>query len=1032
MGRRDALALLALLVLAILLTAELAELADRAPAARSELARARVERLTPELEQRLGQLDGELLLTYHVSARDRMPVDRRHLEASVSGLLAAMEAAGRGRVAWQVIDPQARPDLADYLAADHVAPVRVRVVARDAWAERSLHSTLTLAYGARSRVRLAGLGPEHLPGLQAWILAHLDQLERPARARIAVAAPAQYAQLRAELAREGEVLESDFDQSAQLPQSVDLLVWVAPQAPREAHLRALEALRARGGSVLLAGSAYSAVARPGGRFAFEPTGLTPELLRGLGLAPAQALVLDEQCEEVRLDGALVRLPFALRCIAPDQDFRELEGQPNGTLVLEAPLAVAPDSERLERARERFIALCSSSSGAWLQAVPPEPVQPAAFARAAGEAAPRRTLAALLAPDDPWRGPLVFLGAPTPLSDGQLAREDVASRRLLQVLARNLASTERLVIARAPRPVVEPLPDLPLAARLAWRALLLLALPLPCLFLLLRRADERRGAPRARALAAAGALGAALLLIAAGAALLRRVPAQADLSREQLALPSPETVALAGRLGAPVEVALVFGQRLPPGLREVPDRAEALLDALARAGAPLRTRRVAPDLLEPGDLAELGVSPRTFLVQGEDRSSGVRTCAAIVLRQGERREVLDFPSALTAEALELRLAFALHRLDPRAAPHARRGRIALAADVPRLSAAEAHLEYQSRGLFAPTGADVHGLARELLAAHDFEIVQVDLRAPVLPEDCDLLVWLQPRRPTEALHALLRTQLERGGNALVAAQHFKVRTRQVSESGFATVHWPQPQLPDLDRGLFPELGLELVREVLCDVSAATLALEAEVERAGAGRETRAHASALPFQLLATPAGFERAAPLVAGLGEQLFLWGNRWRFDGQALAARGLQVTPLMRTSAQAWALDWKGGYLDPAELVPPQAPERRLGPQPLALLVEGAFAPAAPRARLLLLGSSEIFENRRLQAPYRGDHLLLNAAASLALSEDLGRIAARRPSLERFEPPQRAQALALRAALVGGLPLLLLLAAALGRLARRAP
>jgi hypothetical protein len=88
--------------------------------------------------------------------------------------------------------------------------------------------------------------------------------------------------------------------------------------------------------------------------------------------------------------------------------------------------------------------------------------------------------------------------------------------------------------------------------------------------------------------------------------------------------------------------------------------------------------------------------------------------------------------------------------------------------------------------------------------------------------------------------------------------------------------------------------------------------------------------------------------------------------------------------------------------------------------------------LVLIGCSEMFTSAHLaREPFRADQLLLNAAATLALSEDYGRIAARRPVAAGFAPLDAEERLAWRAFAVGAWPAAIaLVALAWGVLRRR--
>ncbi len=1054
MGARRALSLTLVLALAALALGQAVELGALPRGARLEIARAKPTRLLDATRERLQALDGELTLTYFASSPEQAPAAYRRLRAEVADLLGEMERAAGGRLRYELADPEASAELAAYAARSRARPLRVRTVLRDSWSERSVWSALSIAYGARPRTSIAAIAPESLDVLQSWIVAALDELERPARPVIALAAPRQRFERLAEvLARSADVLRVEPGGLAGLDPRADALFWIDPREPAPGDARALLEIAESGRSAVVAASGWRvAQDAADGAPRFEPTGLAGgEFLALLGVDAPAGMVLDELCE-TDTGAARTPLPWRLRCIAPNQDFRALEGQPNGTLRFVAPSALVPAPARLDQLGRDFSALATAGPQAWLQVPTRGPVEPALLAPEHGASAPKAALAALLSPRDPRRGTLILIGSAGALADEELEREDAANRALVEVLAAHVTAPQRLVAARMRAPRMPALPELSTGERRLWRVACG-AMPAALLALAFawtrrgRASSARRGLAGPARTAAAAALALSLL---GGSLALSRVVAHGrmDLTRAGLHTLSDETRAIAGRLGGRLEAELVFSRDLPPQIGEVERRLEDLLRSVAGAlPSGLSLRRTHPEDLPPAQLAELarrGAGPLLFTERAADETSAREARATLLLSSLGREQALAFPDAASAEPLEFRLALALGRL---AGDPAARGRIVVASDAPRLSPAEAHLEYQTRGLFAPTGADVYALARRGLERAGFEVVT---RAPASTEalgEADLLVWLQPRRDIGPMLAALATQLSRGGRALVAAQHFVIRSRQPAAQGFRTVHWPEPQFPDLDTRYLPELGIELVREVLCDSSVATLELPTEVERPGAGWDLVLQQASQPFQIRALASHFAPAEPAVRGLSDQLFLCGNRIALDRQRLAQRGLSARVLIETTPQAWSIDWKGGFLDPRALDP--GPQSRLGPQPLAVLVEGSFPPltsqgalAAPsesqdalegaaEGQLLFIGCSELFKNAHLaRAGFRGDQLLLDAAASLALGPEYGRIAARRAVDPGFEPPPPAQRLRLRAWSVGAAPALLALATLAWRAIRR--
>ena len=397
------------------------------------------------------------------------------------------------------------------------------------------------------------------------------------------------------------------------------------------------------------------------------------------------------------------------------------------------------------------------------------------------------------------------------------------------------------------------------------------------------------------------------------------------------------------------------------------------------------------------------------------------------------------ASTTRTHLEFLLAAASHSLQ-----QGRKMRVAVISDLPRLSPAEALEDYQKKGLIAPGGTDVYSDLKALLADYLYDVHYINPRTPVMPQDIDVLVWMQPRRDSGPILLLLSQHLARGGKAIVAMQHFNIQQRQYRGSGFQTVYWPQPQFQDLDRYL-KLFGVEQLREVLFDRTQSHLDLETQVNRT-AVREYDPQKVALPFLIRAVGQHYDHTSPITRHLGDQLFIWGNRFALHSSDLNSAGITAQTLISTSPQAWAYPWQGGWLPPEVF----APQTYLpGPQPLAALLTGPFPEVAfaededgratlqrvgerPRqtGALLLIGSSEMFKNEHLLTPgFQHDQFLLNAVAYNAYGEELATLQARRPTPRGF-PFQSTESKRLWRVFVVGAGPLLFLGYALYRRTRR--
>jgi len=1022
----------------------------RAPGLVIDLARVQTRGLDEAARAQLDELTDDVLVTYYVSSRDVMPSHLKRLEADVTARLEMLARASGGRLRYQIVDPGTRPELAEHAARMAIAPFRVRTVARDAYEEEAIWSSLAIAYGPRPEGVISAVTDEHVPRLVPMILGTLRQMDAPRAPVFGVAGEGADA-LAAHLATRGEVRRLVLDEGAPIPDGIDLLFWLDP---RGVDARAVDALGTHlraGRAAVVAGSPWRARVVDADEqgeprtVAFERTGVELRaLLRPFGLSLVDALVCDGFGAPLAPGGRV--LPYRIRCIAPNQDFRRLAREARGNLLFETPAALAVDPLQVDAVGRDAGVLATTSERTTLLAVPPDPVAVESLPSDV-RGADKQPLMVALRPRDPWAGTLVALGSASALR--ALDVEGFAHRHLVDTLVDSFASAERLVIHRLPPVDAGPLPALPADARRGWRAFVVLSVPaLLALAAVLagRSGRARRGARLVPVLPALLALAGAAGLVRAAASL----GARADWSAERVNVPAPATLARARALPDP-RIELVTAN-LTPELLAVARRARGLLAEIAR-GSDAAVRVVTDADLDPARRAELlaaGLEPR--LVRSvEDESGRLREAwCGVTLSAGGRREVLPFLDARALGNLEFRVAFALERLARGRAP-----RVAFLSDNLRLSAAEAYEDYQRRGLFAPSGSDAYAQARALVADNGFDVVHVDPRDPEgvsIPEDVDLVVWMQPRRDvTRALGAVVE-HLDRGGRVLLAAQHYEIVPQQYQGREFEVVFWPRPQHNDLDAFYLPQLGITLAKEVLFDRLDAPLEEATAVHRGGGARRAYAEqASAQSFQIRAIGAHFDPEHPITAQLGDQLFVAGNRIVTDPDELARHGLRARTLLATSDDARAYDWRGGYLPEAALegIPGEGVRTFDAGQPLGVLVQGDFpgyafddeaftgtlVPGGPQdeGTLLLLGGSRLFENGRLFADdYQHDQLLMNAVAWLALGDELGAIQARRLGARGFEPLPPEATLRWRAAVLGGAPVLLVAAGLLAARRRRRP
>jgi hypothetical protein len=169
-------------------------------------------------------------------------------------------------------------------------------------------------------------------------------------------------------------------------------------------------------------------------------------------------------------------------------------------------------------------------------------------------------------------------------------------------------------------------------------------------------------------------------------------------------------------------------------------------------------------------------------------------------------------------------------------------------------------------------------------------------------------------------------------------------------------------------------------------------------------------VPTQIRVLGEQLHRDLPLTAGVGELLYLWGNRVIVDSAGVAEKGLTVTTLFTGGEIAWTVDKQGGPLVAEDLSPDGHP--LLEHPTLGVLLEGVFPdpwegkpvpewavapgqeepagdgdaaaggelPPQP-GRLVVLGCAKMFEEMLIN---QAGHalFLLNTVDALTLGEDL--------------------------------------------------
>jgi hypothetical protein len=144
-----------------------------------------------------------------------------------------------------------------------------------------------------------------------------------------------------------------------------------PRAVDAARVREVGLFLDSGRSIVVAGSRQALAVGPPAADGTRPLALQPTqqelapLLTGYGLSEIAGLPCDRYSAPPPGAADVDPLSCVLRCIAPNQDFRTLVGQPNGDLVFSVPTSWRVDGELLQARGLAAEVLASSSDETWV-------------------------------------------------------------------------------------------------------------------------------------------------------------------------------------------------------------------------------------------------------------------------------------------------------------------------------------------------------------------------------------------------------------------------------------------------------------------------------------------------------------------------------------------------------------------------------------------------------------------------------------------------------------------------------------------
>ncbi len=487
-------------------------------------------------------------------------------------------------------------------------------------------------------------------------------------------------------------------------------------------------------------------------------------------------------------------------------------------------------------------------------------------------------------------------------------------------------------------------------------------------------------------------------------------ARVDMTSNKLFTMSPAAADILKGLQVPVQVKLYItpSDKMPTELRTLErDIAEQMRNFEQVADGMLEFAVFNPQNDEEMQTALGGKGIRPFQVQSIEKDEmGIKLIwsAMTIAYKDKPEEILPQVLPQSLPGLEQDIIGPVYRLTRERTP-----KVAVFGPKKAVDQQTAMM-YLQQGMQPPAPQEQFGRITELLGQGHYEAIAVDLtRESPVPDDADCLIvmgmsTLNERQVYEINRAV------RGGMPVIMAV-------QAHEYGYSPAQgggWTISGMP-LESGLEPMLaafGLTLDEDHFMDSAMETIDLPREVNLGGLRMQTREPVK-VPLQIRVTEAQMAQDSPLTNRIGSVFYLWGTPIGRDETVLAANGLTVTDLMTSSENCWREVWSEGPMLGSMLDP--RGKKMLGPQPLAVMVEGVFPdtfegrevpawPAAPTApgeepdplaagpdipapvdpqpgSMFVIGSAKMFDDNILAAQQNA-LLLLNAVDYLAGSHEL--------------------------------------------------
>jgi ABC-2 type transport system permease protein len=488
-------------------------------------------------------------------------------------------------------------------------------------------------------------------------------------------------------------------------------------------------------------------------------------------------------------------------------------------------------------------------------------------------------------------------------------------------------------------------------------------------------------------------------------------ARIDMTSDQLFTMTPAAAKILKELEVPVQVKLYItpGEKMPTQLRNLErDISEQMRNFQSVSGGMLQY-----EVLNPQDdeemqtaLASKGVQP--FQVRSVEKDEvGVKLIwsAMTIAYLDKPEEILPRILPQNLPALEQDVIGPVYRLTRPDAP-----KVAVFGPKKEVDQQMAMM-YLQQGMQPPEPQEQFSMIPQILSQGHYETVPVNITedSPI-PEDVDLLIVMGITQLNERQVFEIGRVLQRGVPVVMAVQAHEYGYSPAGNRGWDISG--QPVTTGLEP-LLADLGVTVSTDHFFDMAHETIDLPREVNLGGLRMQTREPVK-LPMQIRVTETQMDQDSALVNRIGSLFYIWGTPVMVDSARQSELGLTATTLVSSSGDCWSEPWSEGVLSPAIFRPEG--KKRLGPQPLAVLIEGQFPdtyagrevprwPADPAAaaegeespleagpdipapvtpapgQLLVIGSAKMFDDNIVGA-MQNPLLLMNAADYLAGSQEL--------------------------------------------------